>query len=277
MDQTTDERIWSYVLGGMNDQDREAMERSMQDDPALRDRVKKAEQAGQMYRTLIPCIDTDVDMDTLVEKIIKGWEQSEGINHTGPSDVQGTALRPSAPVESTPPKQASTPFVRRTLLAMAACMVVLVSIPSLFAPDTLEWMEPRLVVLKYKGWSSTNTIALTNVYDETSTKARYTKETFAALSSELRTIIKREYATHRAKSVWNTWLRWHADWRLQIQIQELFDGILQVQVAAYGEDPLSPTGTWMEYAESVDSFRSQIQSFGTKVAKELARLNHEPT
>ena len=263
MDQSTDERIWSYVLGGMNDRERTDMERAMQDDEALRDRIKKAEEARQLYGTLIPFVDTDVDTDILVEKIVRGWEQSDVKFRADPSAVKEGAPKLPIAVDSASPPRRSAPYMRRNLLAMAACLLILASIPSFFSPDTLEWMEPQLVLLKQKGPNSDQSVST------------YSTETFGTLSSELRVIINQEYEKRRTESLWSSWFRWDSDWRLQIQIHELYEGILQAEVAAYGDDPLSPLGTWMEYAESVDSFRSRIQSFGTEVATALASMTNE--
>ena len=263
MDQTTDERIWSYVLGGMDDQERKDMERSMQDDETLREQVRKAEQARRLYSTLIPFVDTDVETDTLVEKIVRGWEQSDTTFHANPSAGKEGAPQPSRGIDSKPLTRSPTPFLRRTLVAMAACLMILISIPSFFSPDTLEWMEPQLVVLKQKGPGSDQTVSV------------YSTETFEILSSELREIINQEYEKRRTEFWWSPWFRWQSDWRLQIQIHELYEGILQAEVAAYGDDPSSPLRAWMEYAESIDSFRSRVQSFGTEIATSLANLNNE--
>ena len=263
MDWTTDERIWSYVLGGMNDQERMDMERAMQEDEALRDKIKEAQEAKRLYGTLIPFVDTDVETDTLVEKIIRGWEQSDAAFHADSSAKEAVAPRPPVAVGSAPSARPSAPYFRRTLVAMAACLVILISIPSYFAPDALEWMEPQLVLLKQKGPGLDQAVSM------------YSTETFEILSSELRELINQEYNARRAGSWWNTWFRWHPDWQLQIQIHELYDGILQAEVAAYGDDPSTPLETWMEYAESVDSFQSRVNSFGAEVATDLAGMDKQ--
>jgi hypothetical protein len=249
------DRIWAYVLESMNDLEREQMERDIEADPALRSEVEKTRQSSEVIGSLVARIEADVEPETLEQKILKGWERSESA-----VEIENR-LEERAPPR--PPQRAvrpMIPFSARPLIAMAACLLILVGGHFYLAQESLTWMEPRLETLGFKGPDA---------------QSAYSRETLRDLSTRLGAEINEAYEAAGPDSFWKRIFRYRSDWDLQIQIHELDDGILQIDVAAYGDDPEISAKEWIEYADSEEAFNALIEPFGAEVASTLASMQDE--
>jgi len=250
------DRIWAYVLESMDDLEREQMERDIEADPALRSEVEKTRQSSEVLGSLVARLDADIEPGTLEQKILKGWERSEAA--VGLEDPRAEDAPPKRPSQSSVPPM--IPFSVRPLVAVAACLLILVGGHFYLASESLTWMEPRLETRAFKGPDA---------------QSAYSRETLQDLSTRLGAAISGAYEAAGGDSFWNRIFRYRSDWDLQIQIHELDDGILQIDVAAYGDDPGISTKEWIEYVDSEEAFQALVEPFGAEIASTLASMKDE--
>jgi hypothetical protein len=135
------ERAWAFTHGELDETDARDFSRQLQSDTALADEVRKIQQADRTLRELLPvqaqsraeiadAIEKELDRD-LEQRVVRGpWRQPDrsrfGLN--GPW-MAG-------------------------LLAVAAGVLILIGMPSLFPGHAVHWDKPQYTLLQYRGTDS---------------------------------------------------------------------------------------------------------------------------
>jgi hypothetical protein len=238
----------------MDDREREDMVRAMRDDPELRAEVLRVERADRLFGTLIPRVDDAVDEEALERKILAAWERDTG-RGASPSAEE------AAPAPAGAPARPLIPFALRPVLALAACLAVLLGAHIATAPPALQWMDPDLGVRVDRGADPASTA--------------YREEDLVRLAGEFEQTLRDAYRARRGHSAPADWLRRRPDWRLRIHLHELDDGLLQAEVDALRADGDAPVRTWSELSESAAGFRADSAAWAGEIADDLAGMTQE--
>jgi hypothetical protein len=256
MNNDNQSRLWAYVHGELNTEERQAMERALQDDRELRDEAERIKLLDRELRTLVPLIGRGEA--ELERTVLEAWEQSpEALDlKRGPMPVPLGVSRSESDGRR-------FQVAWGAVAAIAACMLLMLGGHFLSAP-AVEWTHPDI--------AGPAAIRGTGAPLE----RLYAAEEMQNFSAALGNAVMVAYNETLTGGERRPWFRMKPEWKLRAHFQELRGGNFVVQVEAFEPDKTEMMKEWTQYFSSREDFSSSMTSYARMMAGDLHQMKTKP-
>ena len=234
----TDERLWQFLHGEMDDAGRDDLERAMDADDGLKERCERARRLDGALRALLPKMgEPESDPERLAERACAAWEEDQR--------RAGLAVSARKPALARGLWAWRKALLGGAALAAAAALMAVVS-PALRGPHGVSWEPPRFSPLVLRGSG-----VAPKVVDAAAAGRcrRALAEAVSRVAAERRVELPRGLA-------------------FSFQVQELREGALSVAVQAKSADGRL-AGEWLGDYSSAEAFLKQAEASAARIVEAL--------
>lgn len=241
------DRIWAYVHGQMSRRERKDMERSLQEDPELRQALEDVKQADSTLRALMPI--AEWQEEELPDRILQSIEADSKKAARDARRESGTAALRRLIDMFRVPQFRLAPLA----VATAVALLLLVCMPY-FTRDPIRWDSPEFVPMEYRG-------------DPAQGPGVYTRADAKACLSLVKKALGNEIERSRGID---------GRWRLSFRFDELPKGKFIVRVTARGAAP-ERVEEWTLDCEDLGAYESEVQALARRIVSVLGADSGEKT